>query len=104
MPRSSSRSYMRRGSMAVARSSTFSLGDDQKASWPTRRRVRSATVILSEPGTRPGAPPRRGPRGRLTPGGAGAPLGGPRRGLAPRRPADPPELLLHDGAVLDPVT
>jgi hypothetical protein len=38
--------------MAVARSSTFSQGEDQKASWPTRRRRRSASVILSELGTR----------------------------------------------------
>ena len=52
MPRSSSRSYMSRGIIAVARSRTFSLGDDQKASWPTRLRPRSATDILSELGTR----------------------------------------------------
>ena len=52
MPRSSSRSYMRRGIMAVARSSTFSLGDDQNASCPTRRRARSATDIFSAFGTR----------------------------------------------------
>jgi hypothetical protein len=38
--------------MAVARSSTFSLGDDQNDSWPTRFRLRSATVILSALGTR----------------------------------------------------
>jgi hypothetical protein len=43
---------MRRGSIAVARSRTFSLGDDQKTSWPTRRRRRSATVIRSELGMR----------------------------------------------------
>ena len=40
------------GSIAVARSSTFSLGDDQNASMPTRFRARSATDILSELGTR----------------------------------------------------
>jgi hypothetical protein len=39
---------MSRGNIAVARSSTFSLGDDQ----PTRLRERSATDILSEFGTR----------------------------------------------------
>jgi hypothetical protein len=38
--------------MAVARSSTFSLGEDQKASWPTRRRRRSARDIPSELGMR----------------------------------------------------
>ncbi len=38
--------------MAVARSSTFSDGEPQKASWPTRRRRRSGKVILSEFGTR----------------------------------------------------
>src|SRR4029450_10293025 len=43
---------MSRGSIAVARSSTFSQVDDQKASWPTRRCVRSSRVILSEFGTR----------------------------------------------------
>src|SRR5688500_14446835 len=52
MPRSASRSYMRRGSIAVARSRTFSHGDDQNASWPTRRRLRSATDIFSAFGTR----------------------------------------------------
>jgi hypothetical protein len=52
MPRSSSRSYIRRGNIAVARSSTFSLGDDQNASMPTRLRARSATDILSAVGTR----------------------------------------------------
>src|SRR5216683_5792055 len=51
MPRSGRRSYMRRGIIAVARSSTFSHGEDQNASCPTRRRARSATVILSELGT-----------------------------------------------------
>ena len=40
--------------MAVARSSTFSLGDDQKASWPTRLRLRwvataSASAAASPP-------------------------------------------------------
>ncbi len=43
---------MSRGIMAVARSSVFSHGEDQNASWPTRRRARSATVILSALGTR----------------------------------------------------
>ena len=43
---------MSRGSMAVARSRVFSHGEDQNASCPTRRRARSATVILSELGTR----------------------------------------------------
>ena len=43
---------MRRGSIAVARSSTFSLGEDQNASWPTRRRRRSAKDIPSEFGMR----------------------------------------------------
>lgn len=38
--------------MAVARSSTFSLGVDQNASWPTRRRLRSAIDMPSELGTR----------------------------------------------------
>ena len=38
--------------MAVARSSTLAQGEPQKASWPTRRRVRSASDILSELGTR----------------------------------------------------
>src|SRR5213596_549729 len=52
MPRSSRRSYSRRGSIAVARSRTFSLGDPQKASWPTRRRRRSARDIRSELGMR----------------------------------------------------
>src|SRR6185312_2090931 len=52
MPRSGSRSWSSRGSMAVARSSTFSHGEDQNASWPTRRRPRSATVIVSALGTR----------------------------------------------------
>src|SRR5689334_11284696 len=52
MPRSSSRSCMSRGSMAVARSRTFSDGEAQNASWPTRRRVRSATDIDSALGTR----------------------------------------------------
>src|SRR5262247_183533 len=52
MPRSSSRSYMRRGSIAVARSSTFSDGEPQKASMATRRRRRSGTDIRSALGTR----------------------------------------------------
>ncbi len=38
--------------MAVARSSTFSHGEDQKASWPIRRRRRSGSDILRELGTR----------------------------------------------------
>src|SRR5215470_11249225 len=52
MPRSSSRSYIRRGNIAVARSSTFSLGDDQKPSRPTRLRRRSASDIFSALGIR----------------------------------------------------
>jgi len=52
MPRSSNRSYISRGSIAVARSRTFSLGDDQNASWPTRRRRRSASDIRNELGIR----------------------------------------------------
>src|SRR5581483_8432758 len=52
MPRSGSRSWSSRGSIAVARSSTFSHGEDQNASWPIRRRARSATVIRSALGTR----------------------------------------------------
>src|SRR5262249_38490831 len=52
MPRSSSRSYIRRGNIAVARSTTFSLGDDQKPSMPTRLRRRSASDILSALGIR----------------------------------------------------
>src|SRR5437867_7655059 len=52
MPRSSSRSYMSRGSIAVARSSTFSDGEDQNASMPTRRCRRSGTDIRSALGTR----------------------------------------------------
>ena len=43
---------MSRGNIAVARSSTFSLGDDQNASIPTRLRARSDTDILSALGTR----------------------------------------------------
>ncbi len=38
--------------MAVARSRTFSLGVDQNASWPTRRRLRSAVDMPREFGTR----------------------------------------------------
>ena len=68
--------------MAVARSSTFSHGEDQNASCPTRRRVRSATVILSELGTRWLA--------------AASALDG---GLA----ADAAELLAHHRSVLEPV-
>src|SRR5437879_1570634 len=52
MPRSSSRSYMSRGSIAVARSRTFSHGEPQKASWATRRRRRSGSDIFSALGTR----------------------------------------------------
>jgi hypothetical protein len=43
---------MRRGSIAVARSSTFSEGEDQKASMPTRRRCRSGSDMRSAFGTR----------------------------------------------------
>ena len=43
---------MNRGSMAVARSRTFSHGEDQKASWPTRRRRRSARDMRRELGMR----------------------------------------------------
>jgi hypothetical protein len=43
---------MRRGNIAVARSSTFSEGEDQKASIPTRRRRRSGSDSRSALGTR----------------------------------------------------
>ena len=43
---------MSRGSIAVARSSVFLVGRNQKASWPIRRRRRSATDIPSEVGIR----------------------------------------------------
>src|SRR3984893_972189 len=85
---------MSRGIMAVARSSTFSHGEDQNASCPTRRRARSATVILSELGTRwlPPAPPPPAPP---------APRGG--RPLDGRLAADAAELLVHHRSVLEPV-
>src|SRR5215813_3949098 len=51
-PRSSSRSYSSCGIIAVARSSVFLVGRNQKASWPIRRRRRSATDMLSEFGMR----------------------------------------------------
>src|SRR4029453_9237951 len=51
-PRSSRRSYRRRGIMAVARSSVFFVGRNQNASCPIRRRRRSATDMLSELGMR----------------------------------------------------
>ena len=43
---------MRRGIMAVARSSVFLVGRNQNASWPIRRRRRSATDMPSELGMR----------------------------------------------------
>ena len=82
MPRSSRRWYMRRGIMAVARSSTFSHGEDQNASCPTRRRARSATDHLERVGH---ALARQG------------------QALDGRLAADAAELLAHHRAVLQPV-
>ena len=74
---------MRRGSMAVARSSVFLVGRNQNASWPIRRRRRSATDIPSELGMR-----------WLRQG----------QGLHRRVAADAAELLAHERRELGPVS